>query len=73
MNRKEYRNYTWYPVVDEEYWVDEYSEEFPNCETIVCWKPCGEKSIIYTKDTCFLGWGTMAKSDDWWFMIIEKP
>ncbi len=72
MRRKDYENYKWYPVTDDTYWVNEYPDEFPNCETIVCWKPNYDNSIIYTRSTVFLGWGTMAKSNEWYFMIIEK-
>jgi len=71
MKRKDYQNYVWYPVTDETYWVNEYPEEFPNCETILCWKPNEEDCIIYTKSSAYMGWGTMAKYGDWYFMIIE--
>ena len=38
MKRKDYQNYIWYPVTDETYWAEDYPEEFPNCQTIVCQK-----------------------------------
>ena len=35
MKRKDYENYKWYPLTDNEYWVEEMPYEFPNCVTIV--------------------------------------
>ena len=35
MKRKDYENYKWYPLTDEEYWIEEMQNEFPNCVTIV--------------------------------------
>ena len=35
MKRENYENYKWYPVTDNEYWVEENQEEFPNCNTII--------------------------------------
>lgn len=76
MKREDYKNYVWYDVTDETYWVEEaYPEEFPNCQTIVCCSEGDDFTQIYTRDTIFLGWGTMAKQIEygWKFMIIEKP
>ena len=73
MKRKDYKNYVWYPLTDEEYWVEEYPEEFPNCQTIVY---CTRKEIdpfLRTQETAYMGWGTMAKYGEHKFMIIEKP
>jgi len=74
MKRKDYKNYVWYDVTDETYWVEEFPEEFPNCQTIVCCKEYINEGI-YTQQSIFLGWGTMAKQVEfgWKFMIIEKP
>lgn len=73
MKREDYENYKWYPVTDETYWVEDYPYEFPYCQTIVWNKPdTGENYSIQTQSTAYLGWGTMAKSEDWYFMIIEK-
>ena len=68
MKRLNYKNFIWYPITDEEYWVEEFPEEFPNCCTIVCEE---DSERIYDIRTAFLGWGTMAKYG-WWFMIIDK-
>ena len=72
MLRKDYDNYKWYPVTDETYFVEDYTDEFPNCRTII-------KDIdncIYTMGDIYLSWSTMAKSNSYgeiqyWFMIIE--
>lgn len=72
MKRKDYKNYVWYPLTDEEYWVDD-NLDFPNCQTIIC---CTRPEIcesILTRRTAYMGWGTMAKYEEWKFMIIEKP
>ena len=63
MKRTDYKLNTWYPLTDDEYWVEKYfKEEFPNCQTLVC-------------DTKHIngGWGTMAKQGTYKFMIVEKP
>ena len=74
MKRKDFQNYIWYPVTDETYWVEEYPEEFPNCQTIViCTDPYLFAGGILTRSNCFIGWGTMSKYHKWKFMIIEKP
>lgn len=76
MNKEDYKLYTWYPLTDDEYWVDlDYQDEFPNCQTIVCdtKQIPGVKHCIMTYDDCHLGWGTMAKRDTFKFMIVEIP
>lgn len=78
MNREDYKLYTWYPLTDDEYWVDiDYQDEFPDCQTIVCaTKLLGNPSFephIMTYDKCSFGWGTMVKQGTFKFMIIEKP
>lgn len=77
MNRENYKLYTWYPLTDNEYWVDVgvLQELFPNCQTIVCDTKHvdGVKHCIMTYHNCPIGWGTMAKNGTWKFMIIEKP
>ena len=75
MKRKDYENYKWYPVTDKTYWVDDYCDEFPNCKTIVR-DTTGVKYDmavqILTENNCYLGWGTMAKSPEYFsFMIVE--
>lgn len=73
MKREDYKNYTWYPVNDETYWAEDFPEEFPGCVTIVrCTRPEID-SIIRTRETAFMAWATMAKYDEWVFMIIEVP
>lgn len=68
MKREDYENFKWYPITDNEYWVEFNQEEFPNCNTIVC------KSGYNIADmrSTYLGWAIMAKDGDWYFMIIEK-
>ena len=73
MKRKDYKNNVWYPLTDEEYWAEEYPTEFPNCQTIICCTRPEIDQIIRTKETAYIGWGTMAKYNEWKFMIIEKP
>ena len=77
MNREDYKLYTWYPLTDNEYWVDigVLQELFPDCQTIVCDTKHvdGVKHCIMTYQNCTIGWGTMAKSGTWKFMIVEKP
>ena len=77
MNREDYKLYTWYPLTDNEYWVDVgvLQELFPNCQTIVCNTVIsgGYLPYIMTYNECHLGWSTMAKSGTWKFMIIEIP
>jgi hypothetical protein len=77
MNREDYKLYTWYPLTDNEYWVDVgvLQELFPDCQTIVCDTkqiPC-VKHCIMTYDDCHIGWNTMVKRGTFKFMIVEKP
>lgn len=75
MKRKDYDNYIWYPIIDDgEYWVEEFQNEFPGCNTIVTnTKPLfGTRPVLYTYENCPLGWGTMAKDGHYMFMIIEN-
>lgn len=76
MKRENYKNNVWYPLTDDEYWVEHgYADEFPNCQTIVTEKSSDiyPKPDIMTYDNCRRGWSTMAKTDTYFFMIIEKP
>ena len=73
MKRENYKNYKWYPVTDDEYWVEENQEEFPNCNTIINYVKSRWSHDIKTYQSCSLGWGTMAKTEGYYFMIIEKP
>ena len=74
MKRKDYENYKWYPLTDEEYLVEEMPYEFPNCVTIVYnTQNRLENNIdIKTYQNCSRGWGAMAKQGTYKFMIIEK-
>ena len=74
MKRKDYKNFVWYPVTDETYWAEEYPLEFPGCQTIVRDKGCTFCGLphIMTQNKSYLGWGTMAKSDNFEFMIINN-
>ena len=73
MKRENYENYKWYPLTDNEYWVEEMADEFPNCNTIVYCPDSRWPDDIKTYQSCSIGWGTMAKSEEYYFMIIEKP
>lgn len=76
MKSADYKLNTWYPLTEDEYWVDyDYQDEFPNCQTIVCdTKNIDDvKHCIMTYHNCTIGWSTMAKSETWKFMIVEKP
>ena len=76
MKREDYKLYTWYPLTDDEYWVDvEYQDEFPDCQTIVydTTQIPGVKHSIMIYEDCYIGWGTMVKLGTFKFMIIEKP
>jgi hypothetical protein len=73
MKRVDYELNTWYPLTDNEYWVEEYPDEFPNCNTIVTCLYQRFGNEIKTYQSCSIGWGTMAKDGCWYFMIIEKP
>lgn len=73
MKRKDYENYKWYPLTDEEYWVEEMPNEFPNCVTIVYSNQNIWDNDIKTYKNCYRGWGTMAKQGTYKFMIVEKP
>ena len=55
------------------FWVEEYPDEFPNCNTIVTCLYQRFGNEIKTYQSCSIGWGTMAKDGCWYFMIIEKP
>lgn len=72
MKRENYENYKWYPVTDDEYWVEENQEEFPNCNTIINYTKSRWPHDIKTYQSCSLGWGTMAKTEGYYFMIVEK-
>lgn len=73
MKRKDYENNKWYPLTDEEYWVEEIPLEFTKCSTIVYNSKSRWDNDIKTHQSCSRGWGTMAKSGEYYFMIIEKP
>lgn len=73
MKKSDYELYKWYPITDETYWVEDYPEEFPNCQTIICCTRTDIDTTIHTRRTAYIGWGTMAKYQEWMFMIIEKP
>lgn len=76
MKRTDYNLNTWYPLTDDEYWVEKYfQEEFPNCQTLVCDTKHinGVIHSITTFHNTTVGWGTMAKQGTYKFMIIEKP
>lgn len=73
MKRENYENYKWYPLTDNEYWVEEMPDEFPKCNTIVYCPNSRWPDDIRTYQSCSIGWGTMAKSEQYYFMIIEKP
>ncbi len=75
MKRENYELYKWYPLTDDEYWVDlDYQDEFPNCQTLVydTSEQMTYNTIMRMQD-CQLGWGTMAKTGTYMFMIVEKP
>ena len=74
MKRKDYKNFVWYPVTDETYWVEDYPEEFPGCQTIIRDKNCTFRGIprIMIQDKSYLSWSTMSKSDNFEFMIIDN-
>ena len=72
MKRENYKNYKWYPLTDEEYWVEEYSEEFPNCNTIVIENGGRFSNVIKTYQNCSIGWSTMAKNGGFYFMIVDS-
>lgn len=76
MKRKDYKLNTWYPLTDDEYWVEKYfKEEFPNCQTLVCDTKHinGVIHCITTFHNTTVGWGTMSKQGTYKFMIVEKP
>ena len=75
MKKEDYKLNTWYPLTDNESWVDYDNNDFIDCQTVVCdTQPIdGIKHCIMTCHNCTIGWGTMAKSGTWKFMIIEKP
>jgi hypothetical protein len=73
MKRSDYENNKWYPLTENEYWVEDYPDEFPNCHTVVHNANQYYKSGITTSQFCTLGWSTMAKSGGYFFMIIEEP
>ena len=75
MKKINYKLYTWYPLTEDEYWVDcDYQNEFPNCQTIVCDAKSGTVfNTIKTWNECSLGWSIMAKCETFKFMIVEKP
>ena len=61
---------TWYPIVDEgEYWTDyDLNESYnvPKIKTVVT-----NGQVLWTHNTCPLGWGTMAKLGDWKYMRVK--
>ncbi len=77
MKRENYKNNVWYPLTDETYWAQEYPEEFPYCQTVVAQKAMKGYEVyvdnMMTWETCPYGWGTMAKAENFFFMIIELP
>lgn len=73
MERKFYRNYVWYNLTDDEYWAENFPNEFPNCQTIVCCVKPEVISGIFTKESAPCKWEDMINHGEWKFMIIEKP
>jgi hypothetical protein len=60
MNKENYKLYTWYPLTDNEYWVEcGYQDEFPNCQTLVydTKQIPGVKHYIMTYNEAYIGWG----------------
>lgn len=75
MNKENYKPHIWYPLTDNEYWVD-YGEypDFPNHQTLVFnTANDGWYHTILSIENCSQGWGAMAKQGTWMFMIVEKP
>lgn len=35
MKYKYHQDYVWYPLTNTKYWVEEYPDEFTNCQTII--------------------------------------
>ena len=76
MNKEDYKLYMWYPLTDNEYWVDVgvLQELFPDCQTIVCDTVRGSiNNHIMTYNDCHISWNTMAKRGTFKFMIVEIP
>ena len=71
MRRSDYKNFEWYDVTDDAYWVEEYRDEFPNCCTMV-YNP-NYCCVPKMNGECMFGCGTMVKQGGWKFIIIEKP
>lgn len=59
-----YKPFVWYPVTDDVYWIEDGEHEI-----IVT---CPYTNEIYTQSNCYIGWGTMSKTEGYKFMIIKK-
>lgn len=73
--------YKWLDCEDDNYWVEEDSEQGGKYITLVCvtsesFDDKNDKTIteqsIYLRDNCPYGWGTLVKSSAK-YMVIEKP
>ena len=73
MKRENYENNRWYPLTNNECWVEDLPEEFPNYMTLIYNKNhlLGDCLRGYTYSA--LSWETMASYNSYYFMIIEKP
>ena len=70
MKRDQYKAYKWYPIIENTYWIETLTEEFPQCRTIV--RHNIKNSIeLYTITDSYLTWETMIKEGNWAFMIID--
>ena len=59
-----YECFKWYPVTDDAYWSNE-----PNIQTVV--KSPYDENLLVQND-CPYGWGTMTKTEGFYFMNIDK-
>ena len=59
MKRENYENNRWYLLTNNECWVEDLPEEFPNCMTLIYNKNARFGDIGFLKDV-----GTYAVSDD---------
>lgn len=73
MKRENYENYKWYPLTNNECWVEDLPEEFPNCLTLIYNINSRFGDYIRCYSTSSLSWESMASYGTYYFMIIEKP
>ena len=73
MKRENYKNNKWYPLTNNECWVEDLPEEFTNCMTLIYNKNARFGDYVRSYNSSSLTLETMESYNSYYFMKIEKP